>query len=78
MATTNLPGWYVDAIEQNLGVMIASQRQAGESVEQIATKLLDPHVQGSNEHLSDEQHVQTLAICVAILIRRLARIDMPT
>lgn len=76
--TAKIPGWYVDAIEQNLGVMIAATRKSDETVEQIATKLLDPHVQGTQTHLTTEEHMQTLAICVAILIRRLARIDMPT
>ena len=75
MDLSNLPGWYVDAMEQNLGALVVQQREAQQSVEELAELILNPT---SNQGtMSPEEHLQTLAVCMAILIRRLVRVDTP-
>lgn len=71
----DIPGWYVDAMEQNLGMLVTTQRKAGQSVEQLAELFMDPS--SSSGVLSPEEHMTTMAICLAICVRRLARVDMP-
>lgn len=60
-----------------MGVIIAAQRQASESTEELADRFLDKQVRATGEVLNDKQHVEALALCLAICVRRLARIDMP-
>lgn len=75
MDLSKLPGWYVDAMEQNLGALVVQQRDANYSVEDLAELVLNPaSAQGV---MSPEEHLQTLAVCMAILIRRLVRVDSP-
>lgn len=78
MPKVEIPGWWSDAMEQALGLLIAQQRETNHSLEELTGILLDPEVRNSNEKLSTEEHMNTLALCVAICVRRLARIDMPT
>lgn len=73
-----IPGWYMDAMEQNLGILIDSARRADLSVEFLAQHLADPaFADDSGQVLDPQEHVGTLALCLAIAIRRLARVDMP-
>lgn len=71
------PGWYVDALESNLGIIIAAQRMDDEAVEQLAERFLDRRVHPTGEVLGEKEHVEALALCLAICVRRLARVDMP-
>lgn len=71
------PGWYVDALESNIGVIVQAQRMDGESVEQLADRFLDRRVHSTGDMLGEKDHVEALALCLAICVRRLARVDMP-
>lgn len=71
-----LAGWYVDAVEQNLGLMVQLQRTAGQSVDELVEVFLDPKT--PTGALSPEEHIKTMAVCLAICVRRLARVDMPS
>ena len=75
--TGDVPGWYVDAMEQNLGMLVMQQRERGLSVQELVELLLDPST-SDGRTLDFQEHLRTLAICVAIAVRRLARVDMPT
>lgn len=72
-----IEGWYVDAMEQMLGQLLQQQAKQDFSVEELAEMLLDPET-GDGRQLTPDEHLGTLAICVAILARRLARVDVPT
>lgn len=72
-----IPGWYVDAMEQNLGQLVAIQAHREMTVDELVEMFKNPEVRGDGTALSKDEHVVTLAICVAILLRRLARVDMP-
>lgn len=67
-------------MEQNLGGMIARQRAGDFPVEELVELLMDPHTNNPDgsvaNSLTAEEHVQSLALCVAILVRRLARVDL--
>lgn len=76
MAVPDIPGWYVDAMEQNLGMLVTQQREADRSVEQLVELFLDPATNDGGE-LSMDEHLRTVALCLAICVRRLARVDMP-
>lgn len=71
------PGWYVDALESNLGAIIRTTRIGGGSVEQLAEVFLDRRVRPTGELLDEDEHRRALALCLAICVRRLARVDMP-
>lgn len=69
-----IPGWYVDAMEQNLGALISMQAQFDHPVEDFVELLSDPSSEDGSAPLTHDQHVQTLALLVAICVRRLARV----
>lgn len=70
------PGWYVDSLEANLDLIIDTQRWDGESVEDLAKRFLDRTVRDRGEivaELTHDEHAKSLALCLAILVRKLAR-----
>lgn len=74
-----IPGWYVDAVEQNLGIMANSVRKNDLSIEWLTEQLSSPEfLDGTGKVLAPDTHVQTLALCVAVLLRRLARVEIAT
>ena len=70
----SIPGWYVDAMEQRLGQLTLHQRQKPLTVEQLADLMLDPATDSGE--LTPEEHRMTLAVCLAITVRRLALVDV--
>lgn len=71
-----IEGWLVDAMEQLLGQLMVMQRQKDLSVEELAEMLMDKST-GDGTVLSDDEHRRTMAVCMAIMLRRLAVIDVP-
>ena len=71
-----IEGWLVDAMEQMLGQLTLMQRQRDLSVEELAELLMDQST-GDGGVLTDEEHRRTMAVCMAIMLRRLAVIDVP-
>lgn len=72
----DIPGWYVDAMEQNLGLIINKQREKSPSVEQVVELFMDPATSTEGVSLTPDEHLWTLAVCLAICVRRLARVDL--
>lgn len=76
MDVSEMPGWYIDAVEQGMIDLVAMQREKELSVQELTEIMADPATNTRGD-LSAEQHVGALALAVALLIRRLARVDMP-
>lgn len=72
-----IEGWKIDAMEQLLGQLIVVQRAKNMTVEQLAEMAMDRHTTDGDE-LTPEKHRETLAICLAICLRRLAVVDVTT
>lgn len=80
-AVDGFPGWYIDALEANLDIIIGAQRIERESVQDLAERFLDRTVRDRGvkvDELSHDDHAKSLAICLAILVRKLARPDAPS
>jgi hypothetical protein len=73
-----IPGWYIDAIEQQMGQFVNLTARIDTPVEVLAAQLSNRFDENGEEMLTVQEHVDTLALSVAILIRRLARVDTPT
>jgi hypothetical protein len=71
----DIPGWYMDAMEQGLGQIVASVRENDTSVQELTEMFLDPRSSGGAD-LTQKQHVETMALCLALATRRLAIVDV--
>lgn len=72
---SDVPGWYVDALEQGIGQIVVMTRKQDLSVKDLTALFMDPATD-MNTNLTPEQHMQTMAICMAIMVRRLAVVDV--
>ena len=70
-----IPGWQIDAMEQLLGQLMVMQRSKNLSVEELVDMLMDRSA--GDTTLTPEQHRRTMAICIAIMLRRLSVVDVP-
>lgn len=69
----NPPGWYVDGIETNLVSMIDIIRTRGTSVVEVANAILDPTIAANGEKLTPQEHMESMALSLAIMLSREAR-----
>lgn len=67
-------GWFLDAMEQQLGQLMLQQRKYDLTVEELCDLMMDPSTHTGQ--LSVEEHRATLAVCAAILLRRLSQLDV--
>lgn len=75
----DIPGWYVDAMEQNIGQLVVRQREKQVPVQGLIDYLLEPEYRdqdGKVQRMTDEEHRKTLAVCFAICIQRLSKVDV--
>jgi len=72
---SEVPGWYVDALERGLGQIVVMARGKDLSVRDLTDLFMDPATD-LHTNLTPEQHMQTMAICMAIMVRRLAVVDV--
>lgn len=77
MPMGEVAGWYMDAVEQRLGQIIAVARNNDIPTLALRDMFMDPTTADGTE-LPTVEHLQTLALSLAICVRRLARVDMPT
>lgn len=66
------PGWYVDAFEQQIPDLVAYARLGGQDAVQLANIFLDRSIRPGGGELTDSEHVESLALLVGLLLRRLA------
>lgn len=65
-------GWFVDTVDAQIPGLVEQQRKNGHSAVRLANIFLDKSTDGAGGQLSDEDHVQALALLTALLLRRLA------
>lgn len=71
--TDHVPGWYRDAMEQNLGLLLMAVKAGQFTVQDLYELMCDPKNQSNPDRVLDEMtHVKTLALLAALAVFRLA------